>query len=154
MAHRSKTLILVAAFASFGAASFDCEAKNRIGTSGAAPPESLSSTALAAAAADSRPGEPTAEELARKRQEELARVRKRLEDDAKLRKADEERKAMEAAEAAAEARKKREAQEAQKRDALDRAREQKRQDQERQAQCVIKPVMSDADIEKCREVRR
>lgn len=103
--------------------------------------------------AQSKPGDPTAEELARKRQQELARVRKRLDDEAKMRKADQERKEKERLEAALEALKKREAQEAQKRAAFERAREQKRRQQERQAQCVIKPVMSDDDIAKCREVR-
>lgn len=63
------------------------------------------------------------------------------------------RKAQEDADAALTAKQKREAQEAQKRAAFERSREQKRREQERQAQCVIKPVMSDAEIAKCREVR-
>jgi hypothetical protein len=37
--------------------------------------------------------------------------------------------------------------------ALERAKERKREQQEREAQCVIKPVMSDEDIAKCRAVR-
>ncbi|HTN27567.1 MAG TPA: hypothetical protein VL180_07265 [Burkholderiales bacterium] len=38
--------------------------------------------------------------------------------------------------------------------ALERAKERKREQQEREAQCVIKPVMSDEEIAKCRAVRR
>ena len=78
-----------------------------------------------------------AEERERRRKEELASMRKQQQD----------------ADAALTTKQKREAQEAQKRAAFERSREQKRREQERQAQCVIKPVMSDAEIAKCREVR-
>jgi type IV secretory pathway VirB10-like protein len=37
--------------------------------------------------------------------------------------------------------------------ALERQKERMREKQEREAQCVIKPVMTDAEIAKCREVR-
>ena len=37
--------------------------------------------------------------------------------------------------------------------ALEREKERQRQKLEREAQCVIKPVMTDAEIAKCREVR-
>ena|SRR5436190_13026033 len=100
---------------------------------------------------------PSAEELARKRNAELERVRKRIDDDAKLRKADEEQKAQEDRERALAAKQQRESQEAQKRAAFererDRERERKRLEQERQAQCVITPVMSDDDIARCRAAR-
>lgn len=96
---------------------------------------------------------PTVDELTRKRNEELARVRKRIEDDAKMRKADEDLKRQEDAQKAAEAQRKLQAQEAQKRAAAERAREAKRLERERREQCVVKPVMSDEDIEKCRASR-
>ncbi len=80
-------------------------------------------------------------------------MRKRLDDEAKLRKADEQRKEQQEIDAALAAREKREAQEAQKRAALERARERKRPEEARLAQCVIRPVMSDDEIARCREVR-
>ena len=96
---------------------------------------------------------PTVDELARKRNEELARVRKRIDDDAKMRKADQDRKQQENAEKALEAQRKHEAEEAQKRAAAERAREARRLERERREQCVVKPVMSDEDIERCRASR-
>jgi len=71
-----------------------------------------------------------------------------------MRKADEARKQQDEMEAALAAREKREKQEQQKRAALERVREQKREEQARQAQCVIKPVMTDDDLARCREARR
>ena len=113
--------------------------------------------AAAATAAPAVESGPSAEELARKRNAELERVRKRIDDDAKLRKADQERKAQEDLERALAAKQQRESQEAQKRAAFEQERERKRErkrlEQERQAQCVITPVMSDDDIARCRAAR-
>jgi len=113
--------------------------------------------AAAGTAAPAVESGPSAEELARKRNAELERVRKRIDDDAKLRKADQERKAQEDRERALAAKQQRESQEAQKRAAFERERERERErkrlEQERQAQCVITPVMSDDDIARCRAAR-
>lgn len=91
------------------------------------------------------------EEASRKRQQELAALQKRFEDETKLRKLEEERNKAEAAAKAAETvRKKREQQEAQRLAALEGEKKVKRERAEREAQCRIKPVMTDDEIAKCR----
>jgi Skp family chaperone for outer membrane proteins len=110
----------------------------------------VAGSAVAAADPEARKQQ---DELARKRQEELAALQKRFDDEAKLRRMDaEQKRADEAARIADEARK-REQQEAQKRAALERDKEARRARAEREAQCQIRPVMTDEDIAKCRALR-
>jgi colicin import membrane protein len=92
--------------------------------------------------------EPTPED--RKRSEELAALQKRFEQETAARKAEADAKrAQEEARQAALAEAERKQREEKMRLAQ-REAEKKRQQEELQRQCVIKPVMSDADIAKCR----
>ena len=138
----TRTLIVAAMVAGFALAAADSEAQRRrpgAGAGVAAPP-----------AVDDTQG---ADELTRKRNEELSRIRKRFDDDVNLRKADEERKKQDDAEKELAANRQREAREAQKRAAFERERERKREERDRQAQCEVKPVMTDEDIARCRAAR-
>jgi hypothetical protein len=108
----------------------------------------LAGTAAASADSDARKRQ---EEATRKRQQELAALQQRFDEEVKLRKAEDERMKAEAAAKAAEAaRKKQEQREAQRLAALESEKKAKRERAERDAQCQIKPVMSDDEIAKCR----
>jgi parvulin-like peptidyl-prolyl isomerase len=162
----ARKLILASVLAGFALVATQSEAQvnvtPRVNT-GTAASKRQAAPAGAAAGATSGTGaaavesDPSAEELARKRNAELERVRKRIDDDANLLKADQERKAQEDREKALAAKQQRESQEERKRAAFERereqARERKRLEQERQAQCEVKPVMSDDDIARCRAAR-
>ncbi len=108
----------------------------------------LAGSAPASADADANKRQ---EEATRKRLQELAALQRRFDDEVKLRKLEDERMKAEAAAKATEAaRKKREQQEAQRLAALEGQKKAKRERAEREAQCQIKPVMSDDEIAKCR----
>jgi len=80
-------------------------------------------------------------------------MRQKFEEEAKARKAAEALKKLEAG-AKTEAARNRQAQvEAQRRAVLDQERARGREQQQRDAQCRIKPVMTDDEIALCRQVR-
>lgn len=92
-------------------------------------------------------------ELEQARQRELAALREKFDEEAKARKAAAELKKLDAA-AAIEAKERRRLQaEAQRRAALGHEKAHRREQQERAAQCIIKPVMTDDEIARCRQVR-
>ena len=93
------------------------------------------------------------QELERARQLELAILGQKIEEQARARKVAQELRKLEAAAAREAERQKQTRAEAQRRAALDQEKARRREQQERAAQCRIKPVMTDDEIARCRQVR-
>jgi len=85
---------------------------------------------------------------------EIEKVKKRIEFDIKAAKEEEARKAAAAKAAAEDARKKAEEAEKARLAAIEKQKQAERDRKAREAECVIKPVMSDADMRKCRGAYR
>lgn len=92
-------------------------------------------------------------DLEQARQRELAVLRQKFDEEAKARRAAQALKKLEVAAALEAEQRKRLQVQAQRRAALDREKALKREQQERYAQCRIKPVMTDDEIALCRESR-